>query len=113
MKLSDLKKAGGFVSSEPVKTSVKWNTGKKDAAGEDIVHQFEVFIIRQSIGSVEKIYSDKDEDRSKMAMTLSKSVKFGEKGEESLTYEAAYQLDQSLALALIEAIKEVNGAAKN
>lgn len=113
MKLADLKKAGAFVSNEPVKTQVTWKTGKKDADGNDIEHTFDVFVIKHSFGTVEKIYSDKDEDRSKWATLLSKSIKLGDKGEETLTYEAAFQLDQNLAFALLNAVNEANGTAKN
>lgn len=50
------------------------------------------------------------EDRSKSAKMLSECILLGEE-QEALSYEQAYQLDPSLAFALVQAVKDV-GAPK-
>lgn len=102
MKLSELKAAGGFVSAEPVKVPVRWRRG------EDDVTEFDIHIRRLSFGEFERIYVDpKDKERSRTAALISACVLFGEKADEPITYKDAYQLEPSLASALVAAITEV------
>lgn len=52
MKLADLKKAGGIVSTDLVKKNITW-TRKID--GEEETLDFDVFIKRSRYGELEKI----------------------------------------------------------
>lgn len=109
MKLNDLKKLGGVVSAAPVQKEITWK--KVDESGVEQEYKFTVFVIKHSFGTIEQIYADK-EDRSKAAAFIAKSIRLGEKGEEVLTYEDAYQLESSLATQFLGAINEVNGTGK-
>jgi hypothetical protein len=102
MKLAELKAAGGFVSGEPVKTPVRWERGEE-------VIEFSVHVRRLSFGEYERLYIDpKDKERSRTAGLIAASILLGEKGDEPMTYKDAFQLDTSLAQALIAAIREVS-----
>jgi hypothetical protein len=101
MKLSELKSKGGFVPTEPVKVSVRWER-------PDETMEFDVHVRRLPAGEFERIYADpKDKERSKTAALISACILFGEKADESISYKDAYQLEPSLASALINAITEV------
>ena len=104
MNLKQLKQAGAFVSAEPVAKEVVWS--HKNDAGEVVEDRFTVYIKRQSFGTIEQLWSG-DSDRSRSATFISASVLLGEE-RESMSYEDAYQLDPSLAHALVKAINEVN-----
>lgn len=132
MDLKQLKARGGFVSTEPVKKSVEW--AHIDENGTDIEEKFEVYVVRQSFGSVEKLLTNLT-DRSKTASFISACVRFLVSTDEakayeakrrddpslpvrmefleSMSYEDAYQLEPSLAGALVKAINDVNGEQKN
>lgn len=132
MDLKQLKARGGFVSAEPAKKAVAWK--HEDDTGAEIEDKFDVYVVRQSFGSVEKLLTGLD-DRSKSASFISACVRFLVGTDEALAYEAqcrddpslpvrmeflesmsyedAYQLAPSLAGALVRAINEVNGEQKN
>lgn len=102
MKLAELKAKGGLVSGEPIKTPVEWNS-----PAEGLL-KFDVHIRRLSFGEFERIYVDpKDKERSRTAALIAASVLFGEKGDEPITYKDAFQLEPTLASALVAAITEV------
>ena len=107
MKLADLKTAGGFVPSAPVKKSVTW----KRKGHDDVT--FDVFIKRQSFGSVERLFLRDDDGRSRSAAYISEALLLGDKGNEPLSYDDAFQLEPSLAAVLIEAINDVNGTGRD
>lgn len=131
MDLKQLKARGGFVSAEPVKKSVDW---VHDGGEGEMADTFDVYVVRQSFGSVEKLLTGLD-DRSKSASFISACVRFLVGTEEAQAYEAqrrdnpslpvrmdfleamsyedAYQLAPTLAGALVRAINEVNGEQKN
>lgn len=101
MKLSELKAAGGFVPAEPIKVSVKWQRGAE-------VTEFDIHVRRLSFGEFERIYVDpKDKERSRTAALIAASVLLGEKADEPMTYKDAFQLEPSLASAMVTAITEV------
>jgi hypothetical protein len=132
MNLQELKARGGFVSSEPVKKSVTWK--HETADGQEIDDKFYIYVVRQSFGSVEKLLTGIN-DRSKTAAFISACVRFMANTDEakeyekkraddptmpvrldlleSMSYEDAYQLEPSLAGALVVAINDVNGEQKN
>ena len=105
MNFAELKAAGGFASvAPPVKVDVTW---KRDE--EDLV--FSVFVRKLPFGEVERMYQDQD-DRSRGATVISKSVILG--SDERMTYDQAFDLDPTLAVALLGAVNAVNkGEAKN
>lgn len=110
MKLSELKSKGGFVAGAPVAKEVTWK--RKGDAGEDVEDTFTVHIIKQSFGTIEAIWSGKDDKSSKAADYIAQSVRLGDDGKERMSYQDAYQLDPGLAAVLIAAVNEVNGASK-
>ena len=102
--LKQLNELGGFIPDEMVKKEIKF---KLDEGGDEIVA--EIFVKRLSIGNHEAIWANAGEDTSKTAKMLSEAIRFGEDGKEKLTYEDAYRLHPSIALAMSQAIGEVNG----
>jgi hypothetical protein len=103
MNLKELRAKGAFVSSVPVRKSVKWKSGDEELS-------FDVHIRRIAFGDWERMFMVDDKDkRSRSATMLSECIRLGENGDEPLPYKDAYQLEPSLAAALIEAVNEVNG----
>ena len=96
MNLSELKNAGAFISTEPVKVPVEWKG-----------HQFDVWVKRLSFGDVETLFAA--DDRSRSARMIASAILLGE-NKEPISYDDAYRLDVSLASKLIEAFNSVNGA---
>jgi hypothetical protein len=108
MKLKELKAAGGFVSSDHVKRSITWANTNGDE------YTFDIFVRRSSFGSMERLIMA-DDDRSKSAQHIADCVLIGENAE-PMTYEDAYALEPSLAKAILEQVRAVNGGdaeAKN
>ena len=103
--MTQLKAAGGVVSRDPVKKEVVWDHVSPD--GEDMHDTFDVWIMKPSFGSVLSI--GKDADREQLALSLSKTVMLeNDKGKpEFMPYEVAMQLDPSLAMVLLGAVREV------
>lgn len=103
MKLSELKKQGGVIAETHIEKEVKW----VNAEGEQLV--FNVFVRKMSFGDVEKFWDTKfKEDESKTARYISQFLRLGEKGDEILSYNDAFQLEPVLAGAFLNAIKDVN-----
>lgn len=94
MNLQQLRESGGIVSAEPVKKTVTWKDNK-----------FNVFVIRQSFGTVESMVRDLD-GRSRSASLIASFIRLGD-GTEQLSYEDAYQLQPELAAEFVRAINEV------
>ena len=107
MNLAQLQAAGAFVEAAPVKTPVTWT--RQNATGEEVSDTFDGWVRRRSFGTLERV-AMLGEDRSKSAKMLSECILLGEE-QEALSYEQAYQLDPSLAFALVQAVKDV-GAPK-
>lgn len=101
MKLSDIQAKGGFVSPTPVKKTIKWFSD-----GEH--HEGEVFIVSPPFGEVDSAIAQNHDTRSRSAHLISLYVRFGEHGEEQMTYDQAYNLAPSLGWALVTAINEVS-----
>lgn len=96
MKLSDLKSAGGFVSTEAVELAVDWEG-----------HPFTVQVRKLSFGDYEAIFRVQD-GGSQSAAILSKTVWLPDV-KRFMSYEEAYQLQASLAAKLMDAVKEASG----
>jgi hypothetical protein len=105
--LQQLNDLGGFIPDELVKKEIKF---KLDEEGEE--HVAEIFVRRLSIGVHEAIWRNATEDMSQTAKMLAEAIRLGENGEEKLTYEDAYRLHPKIALAMSQAIGEVNGGER-
>lgn len=102
MNLADLKAAGGIVTGELVSRSITW---------ADMT--FTILVKRLSYGEVERSVYDPADTRSRNAAMLSESVRLGDDGSEALSYEDAYRLDPSLALAMLTVVRDVNDPKKS
>lgn len=103
MNLEDLRKHGAFVDKEPVKQDVTWQT----PAGESV--KFTVWVRRKSFGDIEKLFADDPEKSNQSARFLSQTILLGDgKDRTPITYQQAYDLESSLAVVLIDAVKAVN-----
>lgn len=105
MDLTQLKAKGGVVSAALVKRPVEW---KHEVDGKEMTEKFTVFVRRISFGAVERA----NEEDSPSCALISRCVCLGEKGEEALSYEDAFQLEPGLAAALVEAVMSVNNLGK-
>jgi hypothetical protein len=106
MDFAELQKIGGFVPSEPLKTDVTWTPPEGDQV------TFAVHVKRLSAGALERLWSENRKDRSHSAALIADAVTLGEKGEERLSYEQAFQLAPSLATALLDCIDRINPQKK-
>lgn len=111
MDLKQLKAKGGFVPSVPVAKEVTW-VHQDEATGEEVTDTFTVFVVKQSFGSIERLFLGGD-DRSKSSAFISECIRFGDDGKERMSYEDAYQLAPGLAAVLVAAANEVNGTGKS
>ncbi|MOA18288.1 hypothetical protein D3C78_1385960 [compost metagenome] len=70
-----------------------------------------MFVRRLSYGVMEEALStgQQGQGRSLTAALISAAVGFGEDGQETISYEEAWQLHPGLAKALSEAVRAVNG----
>lgn len=110
MDLAALKARGGVISAAPIPKAVEWEHDDPET-GEKVTDKFIVHILRHSYGAMERMVLGEG-DRSKGALLISNCVRFGDAGDEVMSYEDAFQLDPGLAAVLMKAINEVN-AAKN
>lgn len=110
MDLKQLKAKGGIVTSVPVPKEVTW-VHRDQETGEEVTDVFTVHIMKQSFGSIERLFLNAS-DRSRSAAFISECVRFGEGGKESISYEEAFQLDPGLAAVLVVAANEVNSTGK-
>lgn len=108
MLLKDLIDKGGFVSAEPVKKSVEW---VHEVDGEEVTDTFDVWVLKQSFGHMERIWAGPD-DKSRSAALISECIRFGDKAQEQLTYDQAFSLHPGLATSLMVAFNEVNSPAR-
>lgn len=111
MDLKQLKAKGGFVAAVPVPKEVTWKHHDEET-GEETTDVFTVHILKQSFGSIERLFLGAD-DRSKSAAFIAECIRLGDGGKERMTYEDAYQLDPGLAAVLVAAANEVNGTGKS
>lgn len=107
MNLQQLEASGGLVGAEKVKKQIVW-THDDPKTGKSITDKFSVFVMPQSFGMIEKLFSDGESEQSRNARYISACVTLGENGEEAIPYEKAYRLSPSLGLAMLAAVHEVN-----
>lgn len=95
MNLQKLRESGGIVPSEPIKKAVKWRNDT-----------FNVFVVRQSFGSVEQLVQGLD-GRSRSAALIASFIRLGDDAAEQMSYEDAYQLHPELAGEFVRVVNEV------
>lgn len=93
MNLEQLRTAGAFVSTEPVKVPVTW----KD-------HSFDLYVRKLAFGDAERLMND--EQNSTVAL-IAAAVLLGDE-QTPITRDDAERLDVSLAAAMLTAINQVN-----
>lgn len=106
MHLKELKEKGGFVSSGLATKKLSWE--HKDENGKDVTDEFEVFVKKLSFGLVSEIY-DTNEKRQRVVLFVHHGIRLGDKGQEQMSYDDAYNLKMELATLLSNAVVEVNG----
>jgi hypothetical protein len=118
MDLKQLQDMGGFVPQAPVVKEVAWS--RLNDEGQDVTDTFTVHVRKLSAGMVEKLWAEagKTPDQAYSARMISETVRLGEDGMSALTYDQAFQLEPTLAEALLEQVHAVNPlnrkrAAKN
>ena len=93
-----------FSVGEPVKKEIRWK-----ADGEE--YTADVYVRRNSCASLEKDIESRALGRNAVATKIATSI-CDEKGEAIFDYETADSLIESLTVALLGAIAEVNSAKK-
>jgi hypothetical protein len=106
MNLTQLKAAGGIVGGAMVKKSVVWK--HEDAKGKPVTDKFSIFVMPQSFGMIEKLFSATEPEGSRNAKYIATCVTLGESGEEPISYEDAFRLAPGLGWAILAAVHEVN-----
>lgn len=107
MKKSDLIKAGGLISAEPITVKAKW---VRPVKGVDEELEFNVGVIRPAFDEMERVLLIKD-DKNRTATLISSCIRLeGDKGkfDHALTYDEACRLEWNLVSALVDAIKSIN-----
>lgn len=105
--LKDLASIGAFVKiDELVKKEIKFQLTDDGEELSALIH-----VRRLSIGIHEAIWLDGPggANSSKTSRLLAEAIRLGENGEEKMTYELAYSLHPKIALAMSNAVSEVNG----
>jgi hypothetical protein len=107
MDLQTLKNKGGIVDMAMVKCEVVWKH-KDNVTDEEIEDKFSVFVVRQAWGIIDQIVRSDEPGFSKSSALICHCVRFGDEGEQQMEYDEAFQLQPSLAAALLKAVNEVN-----
>lgn len=106
MKLDELRARGGLIDPTLVKKDVTWKKTDADGNTEDV--SFSVFVRKNSFGLLDLANQQAREGKSRSATVIAHGIRLGDKGEEELTYEDAYNLEPSLSVVLFQAFMEVN-----
>ena len=110
MNLADLEALGAFVSARPVRRQVTWKQSEAlDGAHKEVT--VDAWILPLSFGLIDTLSVPGVDAQSQKAVLISRAV-VDENGKSVLTYEQAYRLKPSLAIALYAAIAEVNRLPK-
>lgn len=108
-----LAKASTPSQSQMVKRTGEWV--REDEHGNEIKESFEVFILRDiPFAAQERIYLGDEEtpEAGSMCRGIAERLRFGEHGNERLTYKQAAELPSSLALSLFAVIAEYTAEQK-
>lgn len=106
MKIDELRARGGLIDSTLVKKSVVWKKVDEDGKSEDV--SFDIFVRKNSFGLFDLANQQAREGKSRSATVIANGIRLGERGEEEMTYEDAYNLEPSLSVVLFQAFMEVN-----
>jgi hypothetical protein len=103
--LQELIDLNAFIPDSLVQRQI---TFKLEEGGEE--KTFDIYVRRLNIAAHERIWGGGLTDEvSKTARLLSEAIRLGPNGEEKLPYEKAVELHPNIALAMSQAINEVNG----
>lgn len=102
MDLTQLKAKGAFVTTDAALEPIVWTHRTPD--GTELTDTFDVHVLRVSFGVLER--AGKQENSA--SALIAACVRFGEDGDEAMTYEEACALDPGLAAKLVEAVNRVN-----
>lgn len=112
MNLTQLKAAGGIVVGGLVKKEVTWKR-PHPKSGKEVSDTFTIHVRRQSFGVIESLFAPSEADQSRNAKYIAACVMLGPDGEEPISYEDAFNLDNSLGFLILSAVNEVNSRSKN
>jgi hypothetical protein len=112
MKLNDLKKKGAMIQDGLVTKEVEWKH-KDEESGEEVIDKFNVFVVRQNFATMSDVIKNDAPGFSRVSAIIASCVRFGDSGEEVITYEEACALHPMLGGALLKAVNEVNSNGKN
>lgn len=109
MNLQQLLEKGTVSEPKMVKKTVTWE--RQDPNGNELVSDtFDIFIVcNLSFAASDRILigDGRYPDASQMARAISERVRFGEKGDERMSYNDAARLDPGLGWVLVNAINDV------
>jgi endo-alpha-1,4-polygalactosaminidase (GH114 family) len=112
MRIADLRSKGAFVSTEPVKRTIEW-THQDAESGEIVTDTFDVWVIHPSFGMIETAFKEeKSEIKSAQSAAIAACIRLGEDATERLSYDDAYNLNPTLAQAMIAAINSTGAVPK-
>lgn len=111
MDLKQLQEAGGFTDPAPVKKTITWTRCDSSTDGKSKTDTFDVLVVQQSFGAMEKALEGIDDEKLRMSRLISMCVRMGKDGTEKLSVEDASKLKPSLGTLLANAVNEVMGFA--
>lgn len=109
MDLKELQTAGGFVDTAPVKKTISWTRCDSSTDGKSKTDTFDILVVQQSFGEMEKALDGIDDEKLRMSKLISMCVRLGKDGSEKLSVEDASKLKPSLGTLLANAVNEVMG----
>lgn len=104
--LKELEKSGSFVADKPVKKSINYTLDGQDYTAD-------IFVKELGIGEREALFTDGDDDKSRMAKIIAQGILLGDDGKERISYDYAYRIKGALGEAMINAFNEVNAPKKS
>jgi hypothetical protein len=113
MSLENVLAAGATTDPTFVKQPVEWKT--KDAQGDSVVHNFDVFIRKEmTAADFDFIYSkksDNEDENVRACKQIHRFVRMGD-GSEVIPFQKALTFKVSLIVALLDAITAVQAPPK-
>lgn len=106
MKLEELRARGGLIDPTLVKVNVTWDKVDEDGKKEPV--NFDVFVRKNSFGLLDLANQEARNGKSRSATVIANGIRLGERGEEELSYDDAYNLEPTLSVVLFNAFMEVN-----
>lgn len=102
--LKELQGMGAFAADGLIKKEIKF----ENDAGEEVTAI--IHVKQLSVGDMENFNRNLTDKQMISAYRISEFVSLGEDGKERIAYKVAYQFKPSLAIAMVNALNEVNGS---